>query len=390
MKYFNPIERDFIAPIDLQVANDTLTKLEAGHQQAVKTASELEIAIANLDMNEAEDGFKYGLLNDIKNTVTENTFYGNSYAALDNLVKKQGNLLSSPEVRGRLQAQKDYKEYLNTLNGRNDLTEWHKEYFRNINGYNYTDKFDSNGNIIGGSKWQPRKREVGMFDLAKAGMAGINIAAKEYGTFTGNLYDENYEAVTDSSKARFIKDGHGNYVGLTGYKVKEGIRAYIEGTPGAKASLDQDWEIANWYYDRDKKNNPDKLIISDITDEQGRLLDRDEYLDKRIQPFVNAAVYMSYQAPTGGSRGDGGLGSAISSLGDTFMRILNHIHPEQGTTVHESDGSIIINKDSAEEANKDLENLSNLSNFGPIYDIDRFVNKKSIGTGVLLPKYQNE
>ena len=86
MKTFQYIARDYTPSIDLETLGKTFDTLEQGHKEAVKAASELETVVANLDMNEAEDGFKQQLINEIKTTVDNNTIYGNSYGALDDLI----------------------------------------------------------------------------------------------------------------------------------------------------------------------------------------------------------------------------------------------------------------------------------------------------------------
>ena len=67
--------------------------------------------MANLDLNEAENEWRQQKINEIKETVAENTIYGNSYAALDDIITKAGNLASDQGMIGRLQAQKDYKAF---------------------------------------------------------------------------------------------------------------------------------------------------------------------------------------------------------------------------------------------------------------------------------------
>ena len=101
----------YIPSVDLTTLGNTFNTLEQGHKEAVKAASDLEITVANLPMNEDEDGFKQQLVNEIKNTIDENTIYGNSYGALDDLIMKIGNIKSDGRVIGRLRNQAAKKEY---------------------------------------------------------------------------------------------------------------------------------------------------------------------------------------------------------------------------------------------------------------------------------------
>ena len=111
--------------------------------------------MAELDLNEKEDQWRQEKINSIKKLVDDNTIYGNSYAALDNIIAKAGNIMSDQGMIGRLQAQKDYKAFVNRVENDNTLPQDYKDYFLEKNKYDYKDKFDSKGNIIGGTKWTP-------------------------------------------------------------------------------------------------------------------------------------------------------------------------------------------------------------------------------------------
>lgn len=149
---------------------NTADKLEAGHLKAVDAASQLQATIANLDMNEAEDGFKAGLQAELQQTIADNVQYGNMYYALDDIIKKSGDLLSRPDVIGRLKAQKDYQTFRTELEKRTDLPDYLKEMYLDKNKYYYEDKTtEVNGEtkIVGGSKWEPIDRPVGYMDDTK-------------------------------------------------------------------------------------------------------------------------------------------------------------------------------------------------------------------------------
>ena len=166
MRNFEVINREYVNPIDLNVLGQTYNTLEQGHQQAVAAAAELETTMANLDLNEAESEWRQQRINDIRTTLEENSNYGNAYSALDDIVRKSGNLASDAGMIGRLQAQKDYKTYLDNLNKRTDISEADKEYFREVNQYYYQDKYNNKGQVIGGTKWQPLDREVASPDIS--------------------------------------------------------------------------------------------------------------------------------------------------------------------------------------------------------------------------------
>lgn len=307
MKLFNPIHRDYKAPADLGTLEKTYNTLEQGHREAVRAASELETAMANLDLNENESEWRQQKIDDIRTTIQQNTLHGNAYGALDNIIAKAGNIASDQGMIGRLNAQKDYKAYMDRLENRNDIPEDYKEYFRENNPYRYQDQVDKNGKIIGGTKWQPIEREVSTVDLSKLIIGGINLAAKESGGGTVTRWlDENGNPTNDPAKAydgEIYDERSSSYQRLGKDKIIKGIQAYIETTPGAKESLNQDYKIAKWKHDKLVKSNDGNTVVSDITDNNGILLNEAQYLAKRINPAVQAAEYNNVTSNTKYGRG---------------------------------------------------------------------------------------
>ena len=299
IRYKN-ISKEFVAPVDLQTLGTTFSTLEKGHQEAVKTASELKTAMANLDLNEAEDEYKQNKINEIQNTIEANTTYGNMYSALDDIVAKAGDLSRDPGILGRLRAQKDYKEYIDNLNKRTDISEADKEYFREVNKYYYEDKYDKNGNVVGGTKWNPLDREVASPDIAKISAQAIAIAAKDAGGSSSVYYktaDGRYTtnaALSVDNLPYFQKEG--KFERLTKDKIRNALKFVISNTPGAAEGLQQDFKIAKWRHDKSINdiNNNNKLVIDDTTDDKGLPLDFNQYMEKRLQGFYASATYNHY------------------------------------------------------------------------------------------------
>jgi hypothetical protein len=300
MTTFNPIHRDYVAPADLATIERTYNTLEKGHQEAVRTASDLEIQMANLDLNEAESAWRQDKIDEIRDTIRQNTLEGNSYRALDDLILKKGDLYADQGMIGRLNAQRDYKTYQENLNA-SDLPEDYKNYYREANRYYYEDQVDAKGRIIGGTKWEPVDREVDNIDLGKIITQGINIAAADSGGGSVVKWlDENGNITTDANKAidgQYFNTTTSQWTRLGENKIRAGIQAYIESTPGAKESLNQDYKIALWKHGKEKAGTrDDSVVLSDITDNNGLVLTPEEYLEKRISPAVYAAKYLRSQS----------------------------------------------------------------------------------------------
>lgn len=295
INFYTPTFRQQVNPIDLNVLAKTYNTLEQGHQQAIQTKSQIDAQLAQLDLNEAENAWRQKQLNKVRNALTENMQYGNAYSSLDDIVRTYGDITSSPGMIGRLRAQQDYKAYMNNLDKRTDLSEDYKNYYRAVNKYNYQDIIDKNGNVIGGSKWTPIDREVSEIPMNQILNRALQWAAKEQGGGSQTRWlDANGKVTDDITKSvtgEIYSHTKGDWQRLSKAKLAEAVKAAIENTPGAKASLEQDYKIAKWKYDKNGSN-------PDITDKNGILLTPEQYLAKRIDPFYNAATFYNQSSNT--------------------------------------------------------------------------------------------
>ena len=295
INFYTPTFRQQVNPIDLNVLARTYNTLEQGHQQAIQTKSQIDAQLAQLDLNEAEDAWRQEQLNKVRNALTENMQYGNAYSSLDDIVGTYGDITSSPGMIGRLRAQQDYKAYMDNLDKRTDLSEDYKNYYRAINKYNYQDITDKNGNVIGGSKWTPIDKEVSEVPMNQILNQALQWAAKEQGGGSQTRWlDANGKVTDDITKSitgEIYSHTKGDWQRLSKAKLAEAVKAVIENTPGAKASLEQDYKIAKWKYDQNGSN-------PDITDKNGILLTPEQYLAKRIDPFYNAATFYNQDSNT--------------------------------------------------------------------------------------------
>lgn len=295
INFYTPTFRQQVNPIDLNVLARTYNTLEQGHQQAIQTKSQIDAQLAQLDLNEAEDAWRQEQLNKVRNALTENMQYGNAYSSLDDIVGTYGDITSSPGMIGRLRAQQDYKAYMNNLDKRTDLSEDYKNYYRTVNKYNYQDIIDKNGNVIGGSKWTPIDKEVSEIPMNQIFNQALQWAAKEQGGGSQTRWlDANGKVTDDITKSvtgEIYSHTKGEWQRLSKAKLAEAVKAVIENTPGAKASLEQDYKIAKWKYNQNGSN-------PDITDKNGILLTPEQYLAKRIDPFYNAATFYNQSSNT--------------------------------------------------------------------------------------------
>lgn len=297
MKGFNYINTEYVPTVDLNTLGNTFNTLEQGHKEAIKTASNLQAEMAKLELNEAENEWRQQKISEIQQLVDNNTVFGNSAAALDDIVIKAGNLASDAGMIGRLQAQKDYTDFKNRVINDKTLPEDYKEYFLEKNPYYYKDIVDEEtGKVISGTKWSPTTSPTAVVDLSSLISKGLQWAARESGSYNQVRWlDKNGNPTTNPNEVfdgEYYDDTTHAFEKLDRSKIEAGIRAAIESTPGAKESLQQDYDIALWKHKKAINATKGKYnIVSDVTDDNGITLTPDQYLNKRISPALYAAEY---------------------------------------------------------------------------------------------------
>lgn len=297
MKGFNYINTEYVPTVDLNTLGNTFNTLEQGHKEAIKTASNLQVEMAKLELNEAENEWRQQKISEIQQTIDNNTIFGNSAAALDDIIVKAGNLASDAGMIGRLQAQKDYTEFKNKIINDKTLPEDYKEYYLENNPYYYKDIVDEKtGKVISGTKWNPNISPTAVVDLSSLISKGLQWAARESGSYNQVRWlDKNGNPTTNPNEVfdgEYYDDTTHSFEKLDRSKIEAGIRAAIESTPGAKESLQQDYDIALWKHKKAINATKGKYnIVSDVTDDNGITLSPQQYLNKRISPALYAAEY---------------------------------------------------------------------------------------------------
>lgn len=300
---FKNNQNNYVPSVDLTTLGNTFNTLEQGHKEAVKTASELETIIANLDMDNSEEGFKQGLINDIQNTIADNTIYGNSYGALDNLILKAGDINSRGDVIGRLKSNAAKKEYDAKVD-KMAIPEGMKEMYKEENPYHYEDgEIDERtGKVKMGKIWEPTTSPVQTVPQADIQKYALSIAATNEGQGDSVAFlDENGNPTYDPSKSvngQIYKQTSTGWKELSKDKIREAYKVAIDSIPGAKDSLTQDYKYEN--YERKKLITDDNPApyIEGLTDKNGNVYSEEQWLNNKINGFADVAAYKHVKSST--------------------------------------------------------------------------------------------
>lgn len=282
---FTPVVGNYVDPANLDVVSNAYSTIQQRHDATIETKSELSAKLAALPLNAAEEGWRQEQLNALESSLNDNLVYGNASAAYDDVIRTADAIVTSPEMRSKIRSQAQYDEYMKQIDASN-LTTDKKNYFKEVNKYYDAGLTDD---------WKPTDQFVDEINMEDLKLQAYKLAARRKGG-GNNIYfmDRNGQYTPDISQSidglPYISKG-GEYEILDEATLREAMNSVIANTPGAQASIDQDYKVAMWKYKRNGGTG-----ISDVTDNAGVYLTRDQYLEKRLQGFYKSAPYAHFKS----------------------------------------------------------------------------------------------
>ena len=283
---------------DMNLLARSLDKIEQREITTNQQRGAIAKALADVELNEAEDEWKANYANRIQDEINGLIAFGDYSNALNRAAVLAGKSLADPALRGRVRAQRDYKTFVDNTLARKDLTEDDKSWALAMNPYKYEDKFDSRGNVVGGTDWKPTTRPVGEIDYNKLLATAKQLVFQESGGSTQVVfYDAEGKDTTNPLNAEGVKYyKNGQWQGISKKKLNQILEAAIDNEPGARARLEQDWQVANWKYDQlseDEKaiNKPSELFASN-----GRKYSKQEWYNNKFGRAIDAMSGMNYSS----------------------------------------------------------------------------------------------
>lgn len=289
MKQFQVINREYIPEFNLELYGNMLEKRSTLHNEAVKANSELKNTIAQLNLNEAEDGFRAKLIADVQKTLTENASLGDYAASYDDMIRVSGDIVSNPALISKLKAQQDYQTFQAKIDARTDLPQHYKDYFKAQNKY-YEGEYDANGNWIKGTKWEPTKTAAVSVDINKIWEEALKRISPDKGTFQINTWIDANGNVVDKYQpnAKLVRYNTATYTYEEVKKedIEAAIDEVIKANPIYMDSLKQDWEIAK--YDLLHGN---KDAVFDVNNGTGGPITFDQFVDRLFDESARTKAY---------------------------------------------------------------------------------------------------
>lgn len=323
----------------------------------IKQKSAIDVALGNLKLNAAEDKWKYDYGRKIQKKIDEAAQFGDYSRALDTAVLEAGKAVSSPEVMGRIRANEAYekkKQEVESLANAGTIGGITKERWLAQNKYSYTDTYDNEGNIVGGSEWKAGWEPVKKVDMSRlVTLAGQLASPVKRATSSSSTVKESDEQGIGSQvsqtgdsangQMRSVKTGFERSSGssyqretLTKEKINEVYNQLFALDPDNMNALMQDYDDYEWKAkqlkaeadittDPEKKNRLQssyKAFFNETHDANGNPLKVKEYMLNKIGLITKNMAYDNITTSSQSGRSDErgltfGTKYALQNKGDT-------------------------------------------------------------------------
>lgn len=223
---------------NMSLLQQSINKLDERKEKTDQQRSAIISAINNLKLNQAEDKWKYDYADRIKSKIDSAIQFGDYSNALEVATKLAGDAVSSPEVLSRVRANEQYEKEIQLQQARRDkgdISDATYNWWLKQNPYKYQDTYDSNGNIVGGSTYEPSFRPVNDINWASEAMAAFKLITPYK---TSNSRDGQTQ-ITNNTGESIIRNGKtykpGEVIGSSSHRTtteekvtKEQITSRIE------------------------------------------------------------------------------------------------------------------------------------------------------------------
>lgn len=326
-------------------------------EDTIKQKSAIDVALGNLKLNAAEDKWKYDYGRRIQKKIDEAAQFGDYSRALDTAVLEAGKAVSSPEVMGRIRANEAYekkKQEVESLANAGTIGGITKERWLAQNKYSYTDTYDNEGNIVGGSEWKAGWEPVKKVDMSRlVTLAGQLASPVKRASSSSSTVKESDEQGIGSQvsqtgdlangQMRSVKTGFERSSGssyqretLTKEKIDEVYNQLFALDPDNMNALMQDYDDYEWKAkqlkaeadittDPEKKNRLQssyKAFFNETHDVNGEPLKVKEYMLSKIGLITKNMAYDNITTSTQSGRSNErgltfGTKYALQNKGDT-------------------------------------------------------------------------
>lgn len=191
---------------NMSLLQHSIDKLDERKEKTDQQTATIMSAINNLKLHQSEDKWKYDYAKRIKDKINSAAQFGDWSAAYETATRLAGEAVTSPEVLGRVRANAQYEkedQIQQARRDRKDISQATYDWWAKRNQYSYQDKYDNNGNIIGGSIYEPSFRPVDDINWASTAMAAFKLITP----FKRSISKDSKSSVINNTTSSITRNG---------------------------------------------------------------------------------------------------------------------------------------------------------------------------------------
>lgn len=243
---------------DVTPLQKSLATLDERKERTDQQRAAIRSALGKIKLNAAEDKWKNDYVNDIMSKIDNAAQFGDYSAALETATDLAGSALSDPALMGRVRANEQYEEEIKRQKARvdrGDISQNTYAWWLKNNPYQYTDIRDDNGNIIGGTEYEPTSRPVNDINWASAAMAAFKMVTpyKNSTSSQGSSSVTNHSGQTITRGKITAKPGEGisssggssmSQEKVTKEEIVANMEEMLKATPDGYRQAEQAYDVA--------------------------------------------------------------------------------------------------------------------------------------------------
>jgi len=270
---------------DVTPLQKSLATLDERKERTDQQRAAIRSALGKVKLNAAEDKWKNDYVNDIMSKIDNAAQFGDYSAALETATDLAGSALSDPALMGRVRANEQYEEEIKRQKdrvARGEISQNTYAWWLKNNPYQYSDIKDDNGNIIGGTEYEPTSRPVNDINWASAAMAAFKMVTP----YKNSISSQGSSSVTNHSGQNITrgkvtaKPGEGisssggssfSQEKVTKEEIVANMEEMLKATPDGYRQAEQAYDVAMDEFNSmvEEYNN---LVKEDPTSEKAKAL----------------------------------------------------------------------------------------------------------------------
>lgn len=291
MIQYNPIKINPSRPMSVDVANSLATTLREGNALARESKNQLNAVTMALPTAPTEEQYKMDKLAKLNKDIEEASMFGNMFWAQDEISAAADEITKDPIINDSIKSYQNYTTWKQSIQDRTDISQLTKNRIIATNPYISTaDRTNLDTGQI--TPWEfngvPPVKDISINELFDAALQRINpdyIYSEDFVFYDdkGNAYDEYKPGITVLMTNKQTRES----INLTKERIEEAVRAAISADQQYRDAINQERANIKWAKNQDDYDGQFNRFL----DENGEVVDYEEYITRLVRPLANASSY---------------------------------------------------------------------------------------------------